>query len=52
MIKVGIIRATGYAGEQLVWILHNHPNVNSKILFLIIMQIFRIMKFIITIMVI
>jgi N-acetyl-gamma-glutamyl-phosphate reductase len=27
MIKAGIAGATGYAGEQLVWILHNHPNV-------------------------
>jgi N-acetyl-gamma-glutamyl-phosphate reductase len=25
MIKVGIIGATGYAGQQLVWILKNHP---------------------------
>lgn len=28
MIRAGIVGATGYAGEQLVWILHNHPNVN------------------------
>lgn len=25
MIKVGILGATGYAGQQLVWILRNHP---------------------------
>jgi N-acetyl-gamma-glutamyl-phosphate reductase len=30
MIKVGIVGATGYAGEQLVWILHNHPCVIIK----------------------
>ena len=28
MIKAGIVGATGYAGEQLVWILHNHANVS------------------------
>lgn len=28
MIKAGIIGATGYAGEQLAWILHNHPDVH------------------------
>jgi N-acetyl-gamma-glutamyl-phosphate reductase len=27
MIKAGIVGATGYAGEQLVWILNNHPDV-------------------------
>lgn len=27
MIKAGIIGATGYAGQQLVWILKNHPEV-------------------------
>lgn len=32
MINVGIIGATGYAGEQLVWILHNHPEVKIKFL--------------------
>lgn len=26
-ISVGIIGATGYAGQQLVWLLHQHPNV-------------------------
>lgn len=30
MIKAGIVGATGYAGEQLVWILHNHPEVEIK----------------------
>jgi N-acetyl-gamma-glutamyl-phosphate reductase len=30
MISVGVVGATGYAGEQLVWILHNHPDVNIK----------------------
>ncbi|ADL53709.1 N-acetyl-gamma-glutamyl-phosphate reductase [Clostridium cellulovorans] len=28
MINAGIIGATGYAGEQLVWILNNHKDVN------------------------
>jgi N-acetyl-gamma-glutamyl-phosphate reductase len=32
MINVGIIGATGYAGEQLVWILNNHPGVSIKFL--------------------
>lgn len=32
MIKAGIIGATGYAGQQLVWILHNHKNVEIKFL--------------------
>lgn len=30
MINVGIIGATGYAGEQLVWILNNHSKVNIE----------------------
>jgi N-acetyl-gamma-glutamyl-phosphate reductase len=30
MVRVGIVGATGYAGEQLVWILHNHSNVNIE----------------------
>lgn len=28
MINAGVLGATGYAGEQLVWILHRHPEVN------------------------
>lgn len=32
MINVGIMGATGYAGEQLVWILNNHPKVDIKFL--------------------
>jgi len=32
MINVGIIGSTGYAGEQLVWFLHNHPNTTIKFL--------------------
>lgn len=32
MIKVGIVGATGYAGAQLVWILHNHPKADIKFL--------------------
>lgn len=32
MIKAGIIGATGYAGEQLTWILHNHPEAELKFL--------------------
>lgn len=32
MIKVGILGATGYAGQQLVWILRNHPQ--SEIVFI------------------
>lgn len=28
MVRVGMVGATGYAGEQLVWILHNHKEVN------------------------
>jgi len=30
MLNVGIVGATGYAGEQLVWILQNHPEVQVK----------------------
>lgn len=30
MIKVGIIGATGYAGEQLTWFLYKHPKVNVE----------------------
>ena len=30
MIKVGILGATGYAGEQLVWFLYKHPQVNVE----------------------
>jgi len=30
MIKAGIIGATGYAGEQLAWLLYKHPNVNVE----------------------
>jgi len=32
MINVGIFGATGYAGQQLTWLLHNHPEVNIKFL--------------------
>lgn len=32
MIKVGIIGATGYAGQQTVWFLHNHPKVQIEFL--------------------
>lgn len=32
MIKVGVIGATGYAGQQLVWFLHHHPNTQLKFL--------------------
>ena len=32
MINVGIVGATGYAGEQLVWLLHNHTDVEIKFL--------------------
>lgn len=32
MIKAGILGATGYAGQQLVWILRNHPQ--SEIIFI------------------
>ena len=30
MIKAGIIGATGYAGEQLTWLLYKHPEVNVE----------------------
>ena len=30
MIKVGVIGATGYAGQQLVWILNNHKEVKIE----------------------
>lgn len=30
MIKAGIIGGTGYAGQQLVWLLNNHTNVNIE----------------------
>jgi N-acetyl-gamma-glutamyl-phosphate reductase len=30
MIKVGIVGATGYAGEQLAWILHSHKEVKVE----------------------
>lgn len=30
MVNIGIAGATGYAGEQLVWILHKHPNARIK----------------------
>jgi N-acetyl-gamma-glutamyl-phosphate reductase len=30
LISVGIIGATGYAGEQLLWILHKHPDVKIE----------------------
>lgn len=30
MIRVGVIGATGYAGEQLVWILHNHSEAKIE----------------------
>lgn len=32
MIKSGIIGATGYAGEQLVWFLNSRPDVDIKFL--------------------
>jgi N-acetyl-gamma-glutamyl-phosphate reductase len=32
MIRVGVVGATGYAGEQLVWILHNHKEVSIEFL--------------------
>lgn len=32
MIDAGIFGATGYAGQQLAWILHNHPEINIKFL--------------------
>jgi N-acetyl-gamma-glutamyl-phosphate reductase len=30
MINVGIIGGTGYAGQQLIWLLYNHSNVNIE----------------------
>lgn len=30
MISVGILGATGYVGQQLVWFLHKHPKVEIK----------------------
>ena len=30
MIKAGIIGATGYAGQQLLWILNNHKEVKVE----------------------
>jgi N-acetyl-gamma-glutamyl-phosphate reductase len=30
MIRAGVVGATGYAGEQVVWFLHNHPEVNIE----------------------
>ena len=30
MIKVGIVGATGYAGQQLLWILKNHRKVEIE----------------------
>lgn len=30
MIRAGIVGATGYAGEQVVWFLHNHPEVTIE----------------------
>lgn len=30
MIKAGLVGATGYAGQQLLWILENHKNVEIK----------------------
>ncbi|MDF2674392.1 MAG: N-acetyl-gamma-glutamyl-phosphate reductase [Clostridiales bacterium] len=30
MVKAGILGATGYAGEQLVWILHKHPEIKVE----------------------
>lgn len=32
MINVGIVGATGYAGEMLVWLLNKHPNVKIQFL--------------------
>lgn len=30
MVNIGIVGATGYAGEQLAWILHKHPMADVK----------------------
>ena len=40
MIKAGIIGSTGYAGQQLVWLLRSHKNVEIVLYLLIIMQAF------------
>lgn len=32
MIKIGIVGSTGYAGQQLLWFLSSHPNVEIKFL--------------------
>ena len=32
MIRVGIIGVTGYAGQQLLWLLEQHPEVEVKLL--------------------
>lgn len=32
MVNVGVVGATGYAGEQLVWILHKHSSANIEFL--------------------
>ncbi|WFD08643.1 N-acetyl-gamma-glutamyl-phosphate reductase [Tepidibacter hydrothermalis] len=32
MIKAGVIGSTGYAGQQLVWFLNNHPDVKINFL--------------------
>ena len=32
MIRVGVIGSTGYAGQQLVWLLHNHSEVTISFL--------------------
>lgn len=32
MIKVGIIGVTGYAGQQLLWLLEQHPEVDIRLL--------------------
>lgn len=32
MIKAGVIGSTGYAGQQLVWLLHRHPDVRISFL--------------------
>lgn len=32
MIKVGIIGVTGYAGQQLLWLLEQHPEVDVRLL--------------------
>lgn len=30
MIKAGVIGGTGYAGQELIWLLHNHSNVTIE----------------------